>query len=168
MTKQKQTKPKDLTKNIMSEIKSGQVKMKPRLYFIIGSILTGLGIASSLFTTLLITTMTFFRLRRFGLAGLLWPGKPLFAPMPLLMFMVSLIILWGGIKLLKRYDFAYKHNFLAIAITIITLVLTLGFLFDHLGINQQLQRRPQFKQFYQQRQPGFSPKPSGHRPRRLY
>jgi hypothetical protein len=168
MTKHKQNKPKDLTKNIMSEIKSGQVKMKPRLHFIAGSVLTGLGIASSLFTTLLIMTMTFFRLRRFGLVGLLWPGKPFFAPMPLLILMVSLIILWGGIKLLKRYDFSYKYNFLAIIITVITLVITLGFLFDRLGINQHLQKRPQLKRFYQQHQPGFPPNPSGHRPHRLY
>lgn len=163
MTKKKQ-KP-DLTINVMSQIKSGQVKMKPKLHFVIGSIMTGFGVASSLLATLPITMMIFFRIRKFGLVGLTWPGRPLFAPMPVLVLGLSLLILAGGIKLLKRYDFAYKHNFVAIVIAIITLILTLGFMFDRMGANERLREHPKFRKYYQQHQPGFSPRPKGQSPR---
>ncbi len=170
MTKKRKVNKKiDIRKKVMSEIKSGHVTMKPRIYFLVGSILTGFGIASSLFSTLAIITFTFFRVRRFGLMGLLWQGKPLFAPMPILVLIFSLFALWGGLKLIKRCEFAYKYNFISIVITVITLVLTLGFLFDNLGANKHLERNPRLKPYYQQNQPGFSPKPDKmHQPRRLY
>ena len=165
MTKKSETTPKkDLTKEVMKEIKSGQAKMKPRVYFALGSIFMGLGVASSLFTFFIITTITFFRIRMFGLTGLIWSGKPLFAPMPIFILIMSLLILWGGFKLIKNYEFAYKHNFIALAIIIISLIVTMGFLFDQFGANQVLQKHPPLKPFYQQHQPGFSPVTGKKRP----
>lgn len=166
MKKHKTVPTTDLTKDVMAEINSGRVKMKPKIYFITGSILTGLGIASSLFTTLLVVTLTIFRIRKFGLMGFIWPGKTLLAPFPILLLIVSLLVFWGGVRLLKRYDFSYKHNFMAISIMIITATIALGFLFDQLGVNQRLQQRPHLKPYYQQRQPELRIGPGMHQPRR--
>lgn len=163
----KKTTTPDLTAQIMDQIDSGQVKMKPKIYFVLGSILSSLGIGLALVFSLISISILSFRLRKFGLSGLIISGsRPLLAPLPLIILLIGLVIFYLGLRILKKYDFTYRHNFLAITVVILLIVVGLGIFTDQLGFNQWLEKRTGMRQIYQQRQLDTQPN-SAAQPRRF-
>jgi len=53
----------DLTKKVMKKIESDTVSMKPKVYFIAGSVLTGIGFTGVFLASLFFFHLVFFRLR---------------------------------------------------------------------------------------------------------
>lgn len=146
MSKQ-QVKQSALEKKIMDKIRSDEVQMKPRWYFVSGSLLLFMGIVSFSIIAVFLTTVTMFLLRQHGPRGaeryeLLWSSFPWWMPF----FAVVGII--GGILLLKRYDFSYKKNFVGIIIIFILAVIAAAVAIDKLVLNDFWSRQGYGQGFY--------------------
>lgn len=137
-------KNKDLSKEVMSLIESNEVKMRPKIFFVFGSIMLGAGLALALLFSTFFINLTVFRLRvhpptdylKFGKAGF----KPFLTVLPKypLFFAVLFIIL--GLILIKKYDFSYKKSFVGLVAGLITFILVFGLLLERVGINEKLIR----------------------------
>lgn len=131
---------KDITNSVMGQIHQGKIKMRPRLYFIIGSILTFVGLVLSILTTIFLVSLIRFSFLARGpmgeykaeelLSHFSWFG-PIFA-------ILGLVI---GIWLLRRYDFSYKINFRNMVTGIVLAVIVAGVVLDMTGLNDVIFHR---------------------------
>lgn len=125
---------KNITDSVMGQIHQGKIKMRPRLYFIIGSIITFIGLVLSILTTIFFISLMRFSFLAQGpmgeykteelLAHFSWFG-PIFA-------ILGLVI---GVSLLRRYDFSYKINFRIMIVGIVLAVIVAGVVLDMTGLN---------------------------------
>ena len=127
------SKPKNksnVASDVMVKIKTGDVKMRPKYYFILGSAILGIGLGMLLVISIFTVSIISFHLRFHGSLDFLHFGsmgiRPFWANFPWIFVIVAVIAVAAGIKLVKRYDFSYKKSLVGIAIGIITLVLTIG------------------------------------------
>lgn len=139
----------DITKKVMSKIKTEQIKMKPRWYFWLGSLsmfiaLVGLAIVS----IFLISLVTFF-LRSHGPMGAI-RYQQIISSFPWWALIIVIIGLVIGIILLKKYDFSYRKNFLVIIIIFILAILLTGIFVDTLGLDNLWIKKGPMRRFYQQ------------------
>lgn len=114
----KSAKGQDLTKKIMKEIRQKKVKMRPRIYFIAGSLLLSIGLAGTTILAIFFINLVLFRLRIHQPFGFLILGRPGLRPFLLTFPWLSLLVALGGIiggrALLKKYDISYKKKLLGI------------------------------------------------------
>jgi hypothetical protein len=66
---------------------------------------------------------------------------------------LAVIAVVVGIRLLKRYDFSYRKNFLWIVIGFVVATIVAAALIDRFGFNEVWQRRGPMRRFYQQVEP---------------
>lgn len=144
----KKTKQSDIEKNVMTKIKKGQVKMKPKSYFILGSILMAIGVISAITVAILFLSVDIFSLR---LHGPFYQKhiNHMLAIFPWWSLIISLMGIISGYYLLKKYDFSYKKNAKAILIFVIICVILAAYLIDYFSLNNILLKQPPFKGFYQ-------------------
>lgn len=129
----------DITNNIMSGIKNGQIKMKPKWYFVVGSILMILGLTAIFITTTFLVSLLAFSLRTHGPMGAirfqqLISDFPVWAP---ILAVVGIVL---GIIMLRKYDFSYKKNFPMIVVGVVVGIILAGILMDYLNINTMFAR----------------------------
>lgn len=143
---------RDLSQKVMQEIKRRGLKMRPRLYFVLGSVLLGLGLTGAILTAVFFLNLFVFRLRLLGPLSYLRLGRPGILPLvttiPWAVLLVSLVGIAAGLTLLKRYEFSYKKNFLVLAIVLVVVVAVLGFLLDRVGFNERVAPHPPMRRFY--------------------
>ncbi len=136
----------NLENKIMDKVISGEVKMKPRLYFILGSALSFAGIVGLMVGAVFFTNLTLFLVRKQG------PGTgrliQMFEAFPLWVPLMALFFVILGFFLLKRYDFSYKKNFKVIAVTLLVAVLLSAKIIDSLGLNEIWSKRGPMRRFY--------------------
>jgi hypothetical protein len=129
-------------KEVMTKIKSHDIKMKPKIYFAMISILLGVGLSLSVFIVMFFVNIVFFRLRVYAPLGYLNLGpsgiKAFLFNLPLIHLIVSIVGIVLGLKILKRYDVSYRRNFKYIAIFVISAILTFAFFLDKLNIGDKL------------------------------
>jgi hypothetical protein len=131
---------KNITDNIMDQIHEEKIKMRPKAYFILGSVLTFVGLVSSVVVSVFLVGLIRFSLRAHGpmasyrldqiLSSFPW-WAPVFAIAGLVM----------GIWLLRRYDFSFKVNFKVVIIGFILAVIVGGWIIDSVGLSDALIRR---------------------------
>jgi hypothetical protein len=142
----------DLARKVMTQIDKEGVKMRPRLYFVLGSILLGIGLGMAVVFGAFFFNLAFFRLRVHEPFGFLWFGqfglRPFIFIFPWFRLFLASIFIILGIILLRRYEISYKKSFLALALSLVILVLTAGFLIDRIGFNEQVRRIPPMQPFY--------------------
>lgn len=137
-----------LEKNIMAKVKSGQIIMKPRWYFVMGSLLMIAGLISFSIGAIFLTNLSFFLLRQHGpmedfrlqlmLDNFSWWIPPL-----------AIIGILGGVWLLKKYDFSYKKNFGLIVVGFVLSILAAAFIIDYSGLNDFWSHQGPMRGFYQ-------------------
>jgi len=151
----------NLKKEIMVKIKKEEIRMKPKWYFVVGSLLmtTGL-IATSIVAIFLINLLLFF-LRKRG------PGimrlELMVTTFPWWISLLALFSIIVGIWFLKKYDFSYKKNFLLIVVSFIVSIIIAGWLIDYFGFNETWLRHGPMRRFYQQLERGNNYFPKGRR-----
>ncbi|MDP2815415.1 MAG: hypothetical protein Q8O19_01915, partial [Rectinemataceae bacterium] len=131
---------KNITGSVMERIHQDKIKMRPRVYFVIGSLLTFIGLVLSILTSVFLIGLMRFSLRAHGpmgeyrleelLSRFSWWG-PICA-------LLGLVI---GIWLLRRYDFSYKINFKVMVAGFIAAIIVAGWVLDMTGLNDVLLRR---------------------------
>lgn len=144
-TKQKNT---DFEKEVMAKIKRGEITMKPKWYFVVGSLMMGAGLVGVSIGAIFLVNLTLFLLRKRGPGlmrlELMLTSFPWWVP---ILAIVGILI---GIWLLKKYDFSYKKNFLLIVVAFVVSIIMAAWLIDSLGLNETWSRRGPMRRFYQQ------------------
>jgi len=135
---------KDVAVNVMEKIHSGQVKMKPRIFFIIGSVLTFIGLVSSIVTSVFLVALTRFFLRSHGPMGE-YRLDQLISNFPFWVPIIAIFFLMMGIRFLRYYDFSYKKNFVLIIFWFVLSIFAVGWIFDMTGLNDIWLRRGPMK-----------------------
>lgn len=135
-------KEKDLSKQVMKEIKQKDIKMRPKLYFVAGSLLLGAGMAGAIVLAMFFTHLVMFRLRVHAPFAFLQLGQPglraFLVNLPWRPLLLTIGGLAGGISLLRRYEISYKKSFLVLVIGLVALVFTFGFLLDQIRPEKRL------------------------------
>lgn len=139
----------DFEKSIMEKIRRNQITMKPKWYFILGSTLMMIGLTTSTLAAIFLMNLTIFLLRRHGPNGQ-WRLEMMYDSFPLWIPLIAVLGIGLGVWLLKKYDFAYKKNFLLISIGFVMAIVMAGFIIDGLGLNDMWSRQGPMRRFYQQ------------------
>lgn len=129
-----QKKQIDITSEVMSKIKKGQIRMKPKWYFVLGSSAMILGLSSISIVLMFVIRLFMFSIRQHGpMADIrlqqIISGFPLWAPL------VAIFGIILGITMLKKYDFSYKKNFYLIIVGVIVAIVLSGFLIDKFNLD---------------------------------
>lgn len=137
----------DIEKTVMDKVRSSEVAMKPRWYFIVGSLSLLIGFIALSIGAVFLTNITLFLLRGHGPMGqfrlqLMLSSFSWWIPT------LAAIGIMLGIWILKKYDFSYKKNFWFIAIGFIASVLFTAYAIDYMGLNEIWARRGVMRQFY--------------------
>ena len=133
---------------VMEKIKSGKVEMKPRWYFVAGSILMTAGFVGLMAGAVFLVNLTIFLIRKrgpgYGRLEMMLDSFPFWIPIVAVMGIIL------GIWMLKKYDFSYKKNFHLIIIGIITSIIIAGLFIDYLGLNDVWSHQGIMRRLYQQ------------------
>jgi len=135
---------KNLIQEVMNKIERGEVKMKPRIRFVLGSIFLGAGVAGALTVAVFFFNLAFFRLRSAGPCGL----RLFLTTFPWAVAFVASIAVIVGIILLRRHEISYKKSFLGLVVGLVTLILTTAFLLDRVGFNERVGKHRWARPFY--------------------
>lgn len=125
---------------IMDRIHQEKIKMRPRVFFVIGSILAFIGLVTSMITSVFLVGLMRFSLRTHGPMGKFRLDQ-LLSNFPWWMTMIAIIGLIIGIWLLRRYDFSYKIDFKMIIIGVVAAIIVSGWITDMTGLNNTLLHR---------------------------
>ncbi len=119
---------------IMNKVKSGELKMKPKWYFIAGSIISFIGLIGSLFGLIFLTNLTMFLIHKkgpgIGRINSMLESFPLWIPILAILFIVT------GYILLRRYEFSYKNNRYIIIVAVVSAILISSLLINILGLDE--------------------------------
>ena len=132
--------PKDIKESVMNQIHLGKAKMKPRIYFIIGSILTLIGLISSVFVSIFLIGLTRFSLRAHWGRGAQYKLDQMLSDFPWWTVLLAILGLIIGIWLIRQYDFSYKKNPWIIITVFILAIIVAGFVIDITGLNDTMFR----------------------------
>lgn len=135
---------KNITDSVMDQIRNDKIKMRPRIYFILGSILTFVGLASSVVASIFLVGLVRFSIRSHGPMGgfrleQILSSFPWWAPVLAVGGLIT------GIWLLRRYDFAFKINFKLLILGFVLAIIVGGLIVDTIGLNDALVRRGPMK-----------------------
>jgi hypothetical protein len=127
---------------VMDKIHNGQIKMRPRIYFILGSILVFAGLVASSVTAIFLVSLMRFALRTHGPMGQ-FRLEQLLSSFSLWVPFVAILTLILGIILLRQFDFSYKKNFWFLVLGFVLAIIATGLIIDMTGLdNVWLKRGP--------------------------
>ncbi|KKS93671.1 MAG: hypothetical protein UW68_C0032G0011 [Candidatus Collierbacteria bacterium GW2011_GWB1_44_6] len=138
----------DIEKSVMTKIKSNQITMKPRWYFVLGTIFSLVGLVSTGLVAVFLTNLTIFLLKQHGPNGQ-WRLQQILESFPLWIPLLAIVGIVGGIWLLKKFDFSYQKNFPLIVLVFITSILLAAFLLNYMGLDNLWMKQGPMRRFYQ-------------------
>jgi glucan phosphoethanolaminetransferase (alkaline phosphatase superfamily) len=150
---------KDIKKDIMNQINLGKIKMKPKIYFILGSILTLIGLISSVIISTFLIGLIRFSLRAHGTMKQ-YKFEQIIANFPWWIIVLAILSLIVGIWFIRQYDFSYKKNLWVIIASFILAIILGGLIVDMSGINDILYKKEPMKRMMNrspQKNPNFQP-----------
>ncbi len=137
----------NLELDVMKKIKSGSIVMKPRWYFVVGAVLSTVGLASLGVLATFLTNLTIFLLKKHGPFGQ-WRLQQIIDSFPVWIPILAITGIVLGIWMLKKYDFSYKKNFWMIVILFIISIILTAFLLDLTGLDNLWMKRGPMQRFY--------------------
>lgn len=126
--------------DVMERIRQGKLTMRPRLLFVLGSVLAFVGLVASVIVSTFLVGFIRFSLRTHGPMGEQRFAQ-IVASFPWWSLLFAVAGLAFGVWLLRRYEFSYKHSFVALIVVFVTAVVLAGVLMDSIGLNDALSRR---------------------------
>ncbi len=130
---------KNISDNVMDQIRKGKLKMRPKIYFITGSIFTFVGLVASIATSVFAIGLIRFLSRSNGIFS--HKLDRLISIFPWWILVLAILGLVVGILLVRKYDFSYKIDFKKAIVLTILVVMVSGWLIDVLGFNDLLVRK---------------------------
>ena len=138
-----------ITGKVLEKIKSGKIKMRPKIYFILKAILVGLGAAVIAIFILYLISFIVFALRISGIwfaPGFGFYGVKIFlVSLPWLLILIAIILILILEILVEHFSFAYRLPILYSVLGIITLVLLGSFALSQIKIHPYLFQKAQEK-----------------------
>ncbi len=134
----------NITKQVMGRIHTEHIKMRPRWYFVLGSLATFVGLVMSILASVFL--LSFIKLSMHGsgkmaeykmdelLSHFSWWGP-----------VIALGSLLLGLWLLRQYEFSYKKNFGLIAIGFVLAIVVASFILDMSGLNEVMLQHGPFR-----------------------
>ena len=144
-----QKKSVDLTNTILNQITTGKVKMKPRWYFVVGSLLAICGLTGTIILSVFLTSLMTFSLRSHGPMGAI-RYQQLVSSFPWWALGLAVVGLVFGYQTFKRFDISYKQNFGLLLIGLLTAIILSGWLIDYTGLDTVWMRQGPMRQMYLQ------------------
>ena len=138
---------KNITDSIMGEIHHGNLKMRPRLYFIIGSTLLFISLVLSALSSVFLFGLIRFSLRSHGPMGQ-YRFEQLLESFPWWAVVSAVLGLIIGLWIIRKYDFSYKINFKIIIIGFVAAIIIAGYLVDAIGLNDVFFRQGCMNRIY--------------------
>jgi len=146
---------KDLSKEIMQQIDDENIQMKPRVYFVLGSLFLSIGLIGLIGLTIFFVNLVIFRLRIHAPFGFLSFGSlgmsAFLKTFPWIFFILTFFSLGGGVYLFRKYDFSHKQDLLRIALISFIVILSLGLFADFVGVNERVGRIKPMQKIYQEK-----------------
>lgn len=139
---------KDMLKSVMKEIKSGQIKMKPRWVFVVGTAALISGVVGIYVLSVFLVSLISFSLRTHGPMGEI-RYQELLSNFPFWAVGLVLLGLIVGVMMLKKFDFSYKRNFVWIVLAFVLSTVIGGWLVDYTGLDNTWSGQGQMKRIYQ-------------------
>lgn len=144
----KESQQLNLEETVMGKIMNGEVSMKPRWYFILGSSLTGIGLVGLSIGAIFLTNLTFFLLRQHGRMGSL-RLQIMIETFPWWIPALAVLSAGTGIFFLKKFDFSYKKNFSVIVTAFIAAIVLAAGIIAFTGINDTWLGQGRMQRLYQ-------------------
>lgn len=138
----------DFEKNIMAQVNSNEIIIKPKWYFVVGSLFSIIGFTSLSISSVFLVNIMIFLLKKHGQMGQ-WKLETMLNSFPLWIPISALLGMIFGIWLLRKYDFSYKNNFLIITAGFVASIILTGFIINQLGLNSIWSQKGFMKKFYQ-------------------
>jgi len=137
----------NIGEKVMSQIRRGQVKIRPRWYFLLGSIAMVLGLAGLAIVSIFFVSLVTFSLRSHGPMGAV-RFEQLLSNFPWMAVLVAVVGLVLAIWMLRKYDFSYKKNFTLIITIFVSAILLAGLLINFSGLDSLWMNRGPAKGLY--------------------
>lgn len=133
----------DFAKDVMEEIHTKKIKMKPKSYFYVGSAFLALGLAGSIVVAVFFVNIVTFHIRYYEVFELVGFGPDallvLLQLVPWVPLGVALLGTSTGMYFLKQYDISYKSSFNALAAGTVIMVVVTGVGLDYVGVSRKIQ-----------------------------
>ncbi|MDH5533836.1 MAG: hypothetical protein OEX81_05445 [Candidatus Pacebacteria bacterium] len=140
---------------ITSKIKSGELTMKPKWYFVVGTALLFQGTLGAILLGIFVSNLCFYHLRNYGPFGYLFLGREGFSPFletfPWKLLIVAGLSLIVGYKLLKKYEFSYSKHSVYLFLILMASILIAGLLTDLAGFNERVRHNRFLNPVYSER-----------------
>lgn len=139
-----------ISKDVMSQIKHGKVRMKPKLYHVLLGITTIGSVIATGFTIAYLSSIMFFWVRVQTAGTMAWGARAnleeSIASFPWWALLLAVILLVVAIYLVRDQGRLYKHKAGTIAVVIVTSSIILGLIFSmfDIGKNHMPNTRPNF------------------------
>lgn len=127
---------KNIKQQIMEKIENNEIKMKPKWYFVVGSILLFLGVLFSTISAVFVINLMLFLLRTHYGPMYQYRLNLILLNFPWWLIVIGVISIFLGIKLLKQYDFSYKKNFLLLVFSYLLIIFLTAYLIDYFNLNK--------------------------------
>ena len=135
---------RNITTEVMDQIKKGKIKMRSRIYFVIGAFLTLFGLIICVITSVFIVGLMRFSFRTADPLSN-FKLQHMITNFPWWLSVLAVFGLVVGILLIRRYNFSYKINFKVVVILFVSAVVISGLVIDIIGVNDELSRRGPIK-----------------------
>lgn len=120
----------------MEKIEKGEIKMKPKWYFILGSLTLFVGAVATTIFSIFFLNFLFFLMRKHYGPMYQYRLQQIISQFPWWILILAILGLIIGIRLLKEYDFSYKKNFFYIIFAYIFAVVISAYLIDYFNLNR--------------------------------
>lgn len=141
---------KSIKDEVLSRIKSGQAKMRPRWHFVLQAVLLALGAVILALTLVYLVSFIVFALRQNGVLfapSFGWLGVLIFLrSLPWLLIAGAAIFMIILEILVRRYSFAYRKPLLYTLVGIIIAVTLSNFAFAKIGLHKRIFLRDKERQ----------------------
>jgi hypothetical protein len=124
----------NIKENIMEKIKKNEISMKPKSFFVLGSIFTFIGLIASIVISIFLISLFSFILKEHGPMGE-YRLSLMLDNFPWWIAILAITGLASGIWLLFKYDFSYKTNYLYMIVGFIVAMIIAGWTIDKSGID---------------------------------
>lgn len=141
----------DFESNIMDQVTGGQISMRPKWYFVLGSIASFLGMVGISVGIIFLLHISIFLVRSHGPMSA-FRLETMVRNFPVWIPLAALGLTIAGIFLLKRYDFSYRTNFWAVVSGFLASLLIASILIDITGIGDAWVRRGPMRRYFQEKQ----------------
>ncbi len=146
------TKQLNIADSVMKEIDAGHVKMRPKIYFVLGMLALGIGLTSTMLLGVWFVGLTSYHFRHHDPLSFVAFGQhgwiAFLRTFPFIPLLLALAAIGIGIWLIRKYEVSYKHSFLGIAVAAVVAVVVTGYVIDELGVNERLATMPPMRMWY--------------------